>query len=271
MHTSVTQRWRDRRGSYRPAGETIRTSDYDVALIDSDRIAKAFVERHHYSASFPAARARVGLYRHAELVGVLVASQPAHNAVLDCLPGSDRATKAELGRLVLLDAVPSNGETWFMARAFALLAKERGIESLVSFSDPVPRTDAVGRATFPGHVGTIYQAFNASFQGRGSPGRLRLLPDGSVLSKRAISKIRARERGCDYAAALLEKHGAAPLKMDEDSAAWLGRWLPRLTRVLPHPGNYRYLFGLSRAVRKHLPTSLPYPKVTCAQVGLGLT
>ena len=30
MHTPVVQRWRDRRGSYRPAGETIRTRDYEV-------------------------------------------------------------------------------------------------------------------------------------------------------------------------------------------------------------------------------------------------
>ena len=35
MHTPVVQRWRDRRGSYRPAGETIRTRDYEVTPIET--------------------------------------------------------------------------------------------------------------------------------------------------------------------------------------------------------------------------------------------
>src|SRR5262245_59609071 len=71
-----TLRWRNRSSSFRPAGELIRTADYDVAAIATDREAKAFVERHHYSASYPAARFRFGLYRQAELVGVAVFSVP---------------------------------------------------------------------------------------------------------------------------------------------------------------------------------------------------
>jgi hypothetical protein len=74
------QRWNDRRDSYRPAGEPIRTADFDVVEILSDNVARAFVERHHYSKSYPAARFRFGFYRRAELVGVAVFSVPCNDA-----------------------------------------------------------------------------------------------------------------------------------------------------------------------------------------------
>ena len=66
MLTSTCQRWRGGRDSYRPAGETIRTSDFEVAAFPEDAVAKRFVLRHHYSGSYPAARWRFGLYRGAE-------------------------------------------------------------------------------------------------------------------------------------------------------------------------------------------------------------
>ena len=267
MIASVAQRWREKRETYRPAGEVIDTRGFDVALIPEDNVAKAFVLRHHYADKYPAARARVGLYQSGELVGVLVATQPMHDGVLSCLPGTDRTTKAELGRFVLLREVPGNGETWFLARAFELLRRETGLEHLVSFSDPVPRTDVRGGTVFPGHVGGIYQAASARFVGRGSPGTLYLLPDGQVLSRRAISKIRARDRGCVHAVATLVRWGAERLDEDEDPVAWLAYWLPRLTRTMRHPGNWKYLFGLDTRARRALarakttPPSLAYPKM----------
>src|SRR5262245_22283895 len=115
-----TLRWRNRSSSFRPAGELIRTADYDVAAIATDREAKAFVERHHYSASYPAARFRFGLYRQAELVGVAVFSVPMSPAVLAGFPGG-ASSSVELGRFVLLDDVPANGESWFLARCFEQL------------------------------------------------------------------------------------------------------------------------------------------------------
>ena len=50
MITATCQRWRERRDSYRPAGEVIATNLYEVAPIVDDRTAKAFVERHHYAS-----------------------------------------------------------------------------------------------------------------------------------------------------------------------------------------------------------------------------
>lgn len=62
MITAVAQRWNDRRDSYRPAGEPIRTAAFEVAELPDDTTARGFVERHHYSASYPAARWRFGIF-----------------------------------------------------------------------------------------------------------------------------------------------------------------------------------------------------------------
>lgn len=253
----MNQRWHQGRASYRPAGEVIRTSDYDVAEIAADSIAKAFVLRHHYSGTYPAARFRFGLYRRGELAGVAVFSVPCHAAVLTNVFPGDFRDSAELGRFVLLDEVPGNGETWFLARCFEQL---RGrLVGVVSYSDPCPRTAADGSIVFPGHVGTIYQAFNGAYLGRGRARTLRLLMDGRVFSERAITKIRAQDRGWRYAAARLEAAGAAPLGSLTPSE-WLATWLPRVTRPLKSLGNHRYAWGLTRRAQRALPASRPFPK-----------
>lgn len=265
MIISVSQRWRSRVASYRPAGEPIDTRKYEVAPIDgrgADSIPKAFVIAHHYAASYPAARERVGLYRGGELVGVAVFSHPSQDKVLDCLP-CPRAEAVELGRFVLLEDVPANGESWFIARAFSVL-RERGYSGVVSFADPVSRTSLGGAVVFPGHLGTIYQATNATFAGHATPRTLRLLPDGRVFSERTRSKIRGRERGWHHAVEQLIAAGAAPPERTElaaDLHDWLLQELPKVTRTLKHGGNLRYLFGLTQAVRQRLPPSMPYPKL----------
>lgn len=254
------QRWRAGRDSYRPAGEVIDPRAFEVAAIGEDRVAKAFVVDHHYSASYPAARFRFGLYLGAELVGVSVFSHPASDKVLTSVFPGVALESVELGRFVLLDDVPANGETWFLGRCFELLRRE-ALLGVVSFSDPVARRRADGSVVFPGHIGTIYQAHNGLYLGRSTPRSLHLLPDGTVFSARTAQKIRSRDRGWRYSAAVLERHGAAPLSPEEDAGAWLRLWLPRLTRPLRHPGNHRYAWALARRVRRHLPEAQAYPKL----------
>ena len=223
--------------------------------------ARPFVLQHHYSGSLPAARRCFGLYRGAALEGVAVFSHPCRDDVLTRTFAIDAAVDAmELGRFVLLDAVPGNGESWFLARCFASLRKD-GFAGVLALSDPAQRTDAIGNVIFNGHVGCIYQASNARYLGRATRRTLHLLPDGLVLSARAIAKIRARDQGWRYSAKLLEAHGAARLGDSEDAAAWLRRWLPLLTRTFRHPGNHRYAFPLHKAVQV-LGTPQPYPKFT---------
>lgn len=50
MITDVCQRTTNGRTTWRPAGEVIRPSEYEVAELGPND-AKAFVEFHHYSSS----------------------------------------------------------------------------------------------------------------------------------------------------------------------------------------------------------------------------
>ena len=225
MLTEFNQRWRGRRATYRPAGETISTRDYEIAEINDDKTARSFVEANHYSGSYPAAKVRFGLYWHALLVGVAVFSIPCNSATLtNVFPEAAIELLLELGRFILLDSVPGNGETWFKARCREVL-RRMGFVGIVSFSDDVARTDSAGQQIFGGHVGTIYQASNAVFLGRGTARTLRLLPDGRVFSDRAAQKVRAGEQGWKYAAKQLEAFGAIEAPENEiERRAWLKRW-----------------------------------------------
>ncbi len=254
----MNQRWRNRIASFRPATELIRTSEFEVAEIADDNGPKAFVEQHHYSGSYPAARWRFGLYRGAQLAGVAVFSHPSNDKVLTNVFPVPAKDAVELGRFVLLDSVKGNGETWFLGRCFEQLRPE-GLFGVVSFSDPTPRSSSTGAQIFPGHIGTIYQAHNAAYLGRGTPRTLRLLPDGSVFSARTAQKIRTLERGWRHAVAQLVAHGAPELS--GDPGTWLRTWLPKITRTMRHPGNHRYAWALARRDRRHLPPSQAYPKL----------
>lgn len=265
MITNLNQRWRDKCGSYRPAAEVIRTSEYEVAEIRTDTEARDFVLTHHYSSSYPAARFRFGLYRRGTLVGVAVFSHPSNDKTLTNVFPGEALESIELGRFVLLDTVPGNGETWFQARCREQL-RAKSIIGLLSFSDDQPRTDAGGRVIFGGHVGTIYQASNAIYLGRGTSRTLHLLPDGRVLNDRTKQKLRKAERGWEAAAADLETFGAPPAPRDEVSRrAWLTEQIRHLTHTLRHPGNHKYAWALHRSVK--LPKSQPYPKFTGAMQG----
>ncbi len=259
----MNQRWRLRLATYRDPSEQIQTSAYEVAAIPGDTAPKAFVEEHHYSGSYPAARFRFGLFgKGGALAGVAVFSHPSNDKTLTNVFPVPALEAVELGRFVLLDSVKGNGETWFLGRCFEQLRGEN-LFGVLSFSDPVARTSAAGAQVFPGHLGTIYQAHNARYLGRGTVRTLRLLPDGSVFSARTAQKIRKQERGWRHAVAQLVAHGAPePIG---DPAVWLRTWLPRLTRTLRHPGNHRYAWALAKRDRRHLPAQvLPYPKLARA-------
>lgn len=263
---TLCQRWRDHRSSYRPAGEPIDPSQYGVEVID-EKTARSFVVGHHYSASYPAARCRVGLFQGVALVGVAVFSVPAGPSVLSRWCGVDDSRSAvELGRFVLLDHVPANGETWFLARAYAALVGELPeVGAVLAFSDPTPRKTASGEIIKPGHVGTIYKAHNGRFVGTSTARTIYLDGEGRVLSGRALSKLRAGTKGAGYAAELLERSGAPRRMVGESGASWVQRALKSgCLRRVRHPGNLAYVWtvgdkrqrriagrGLPPAMRAH--------------------
>ena len=264
----LCQRWRESRSSYRPAGETINTADYEIAPI-SKADAKVFVIAHHYSKSFVAARFCYGIFsryvtsKHwqtyglaPQLAGVAVYSVPRHPAVLTNVFPGDPNDSVELGRFVLLDHLPSNCETFFISRCNELLKRE-SIRGVVAFSDPEVRRRNDGTLLLPGHIGTIYSALGKSiFLGRAAPKTQNVFADGTILDRRAISKIRNHESGFNYASKLLTSRGA-----DEpwpNSKNWLDHWLPKLTTSMRHRGTYRFAWPIGNVIPRGTP--LPYPK-----------
>lgn len=242
-----------------PAREVIDPTQFAVYAVN-ERVAKAFVIRHHYSGTFPAARCRVGLFRESELVGVAVFAEPAQRRTIPrYAPGA--AHGVVLARFVLLDEVQANAETWFLARAFRVLRTELPTaDAVVSYADPVRRVDLEGRVVMPGHVGTIYQAHNARYLGRSRAETLHLGPDGRVISRRALSKIRLDERGAGYAYRQLLALGAPPRLPFEGGASYIARALASGPfRRVRHPGNHVYAWALSRRVELAA-TAGPYPK-----------
>jgi hypothetical protein len=267
----VTQRWREHRSSYRPAGEPIATRRYGVELVDEGD-ARAFVVRHHYASSFPAARRSVGLWRTRgavwapELVGVAVFSVGVQPASIPRWTGQDAKHGIELGRFVLLDEVEANGETWFLRRAFDVLRAELPeVRAVLAYSDPMPRTDADGLVTMPGHVGTIYQAHNGRYVGRASRRLIHLRPDGRAVSGRAETKIRKGETGAGPEIDRLIADGARRPQRGEDLRAWLDDVLASPPfRSVRHPGNHAYAWPIDgrRDTARAMPaTAGPYPKL----------
>lgn len=227
------------------------------ALDEAD--AKRFTVEHHYSGSYPAARFRVGLFRSGaavrhELAGVAVFSVPMNGHSLPRFCGVDALDGVELGRFVLLDEVEGNGETWFLGRAFALLAAKRPqFRAVLSYADPLPRQDAGGALVTPGHVGTIYQAFNGRYMGRSEARTLTLTSDCKTVSPRALSKLRNGERGAGHVYAMLLRAGAPARQPLEPEAAYIDRALREGPfRKIKHPGNHRYAWPLGDRRARHV-------------------
>lgn len=252
-----SQRWRERRSRFVGATEYIRPDEYHVEVLDGDKLARQFIEQHHYARSLPATRLNCGLYRNAptgsRLVGVACFSVPMNNQAITRHTGLEFARQGcDLGRLVLLDEVPSNGESWFLSRAMKLLQTAKPeIEAVIAYSDPVVRRTAGGNTILPGHVGEIYQALGAICRGRGTRRTLRLLPDATVISDRTLSKIRNGETGQEYGMRQIIDQGAEAPKAGEHPA----QWIERLDRTgffqrIAHPGNWVYSFPLSNKAKE---------------------
>lgn len=259
--TQACLRWNERRARYRPAGEVFDTKRAAVHAID-EQTAKAFVTRHHYSGSFPAARFRAGLFTD-RLVGVIVFSVPMQQSVIPCyFPGLDPAAGVELGRLVLLDDVPANAESWFTARAFRLLrAALPEVSGVVSYSDPMERRTETGEIVKPGHIGVVYQALNASYCGRSKARTLMVSRDGRVVSPRSLSKLRNDERGAAYAYQQLRAMGAPARQPLEEGPAYIARALAEGGfRRARHPGNHTYTWWLGDRRQAPRAATLPYPR-----------
>ena len=258
------QRWRDGRDSYRPADdERFEPSKHEVVLLPGDGDVAPFVVKHHYARSCPnSGRFRFGLFDTSRpswgendegLVGVAVFGSPAGPKVLSSsfpfLGRESSQTAAELQRLVLLDEVLKNAESWFVARCFREL-RQHAVEACVSFSDP----DA-------GHVGCVYQALNAHYTGRSKAAWSWYLPGGNKINRRDLTKVQASCPCCGSGASASGAQGAmdrvvswgapAPLR-GQCRRAWLSAALPRIAARRRHGGNHRFVWGLNKASKRGL-------------------
>ena len=276
MRGTACQRWREggRPSWRRPEEGGFDSRCYGVAALQ-EADAKRFVTRWHYSGSYPATRLRYGMYvvggPEPVLVGVAVLSVPASKRVLTrVFPELEPyAESLELGRFVLDDVVPANGESWFLGEIHRLAAADAGLRGVVAFSDPIARYTADGTIVKPGHLGIIYQATNATYTGRGTKRRLTLLRDGRVFSDRAAQKVRKQERGHEYAERRLIAMGARPMRASQSPAVWLAEALDDVgARRVSHPGNHRYAFRVGsrrqRAAVRIAMEPVPYPKAEAA-------
>ncbi|WP_198545730.1 Mom family adenine methylcarbamoylation protein [Actinacidiphila yeochonensis] len=267
------RRWTHRTPSWRHRSD----GGFDASCFEvhplPEKPAKAFVLAHHYSASYPSATRRFGLYRvdsgEARLSGVAVFGIPAGaNVLTRSLPELDPNVESLVcSRFVLTDACPGNSESWFLSRCFSEL-RAVGVKGVVSFADPVPRRSADGRLTAIGHIGRIYQATNAVYTGRATARTLVLLPDGTILHDRAAQKIRRQEQGHRYCEEKLIQFGAAVPRAGADPAEWLRQALADIgARRIRHRGAHRYIFRLGanrrerEAIRLGDPPLTAYPKL----------
>ncbi|MFE7135807.1 hypothetical protein ACFVIM_33650 [Streptomyces sp. NPDC057638] len=273
------QRWERRIPTWRRT----RDGGFDPSLhrlrLIPEAPAKRFTVEHHYTASWPVVRFAYGLQRvdqsprpgdpdGGRLVGVIALGVPMNPAVLsgvfpDLVPVRQ---SLELNRMVLLDSVESNGESWACSRALAHAAAQ-GIEGIVAHADPVARVRHTASGPLlvsPGHIGHVYghgQGFD--YLGRTRPRRLTVLPDGTVLNDRTASKIRRGEGGRAAAERRLAALGAEPRRPDEAGAAWLPRALDQIgATTLHHGGCHRYArsIGPGRSRVRLAPTVLPRPR-----------
>ena len=253
----VEQRWRKGKTTFIPPQNLFSPNLYGVEPI-TEKKAKDFICKHHYSKSYPAARFRAGLFRTGgTLCGVAVFSVPMQQKVIpayapDVLPNNG----VELGRFVLLDDVQFNGETWFLSRAFKLLRKEKNISVVISYSDPIERRTIDGTLIKPGHIGTIYKAFNGRFLGRSRKRKLLLAPDGTVINERSLTKLKKGEQGHEYVYRQLLLKGAPNRKLFEDNEKYVKR-VSESFRKVSHPGNLVYSWSLDGS---KLRPAKPYPK-----------
>lgn len=292
--TGVGQRWRGRRDFYRSNEDRFSVDDWRVdamvgktrtrtrfpsgyGVLDSFQDGKDFIIQNHYVATHPQIRVMVGLFRarDAKLCGVATFSN-VKKSQLARYGGLGSDELVELSRFVLLDEVPGNAESWFLARSTEVARelegyRHGGIKALLSFSDPVPRRAISGRLTMPGHIGNIYQAHNALYLGYSKPKTLHLDARGVAPDPRMLSKVRSLDKSNPEAggAAAFDRliaSGAPGRGRGESYASWLSRVLDsHLYRKFSHNGNLTYLWVLGdrrvrRQVKAALPPERPYPK-----------
>jgi len=206
---------------------------YQVRWIEG-KLGKPFVKQYHYSKGISIGARCYGLFFNGELVGVCAFNTPCSENVRASVLGKEyKSHITELHRLVLLDEVPKNAESFFISRALKLLKKDKPYYwAVLSFAD--------GSC---GHLGIIYQATNAIYSGM-TKGRATFYLDQDGRLRHP------RQNGVNILLSMAKERGWVPVKRE---------------------GKHRYLFLLpdDKRHRRFLETNLKlkrlnYPKSCCS-------
>jgi DNA-binding CsgD family transcriptional regulator len=128
------------------------------------------LKRYHYLSTVPKnSRFAYGLFVNESLVGCCLFGSGANRFLSSGVGGP----ALELTRLCLVNWLPKNSASFFLARAIKQLKKDASdIQFLVSFADPNI-----------GHLGGVYKACNWEYTGQCKKDYIYELPDGSRVHK----------------------------------------------------------------------------------------
>ena len=138
----------------------------------------SFIKQHHYSHTYPGSIDYCfALDYNGSLAGAAAFGWMAGNKVGMCVLTvcNDPSRYRELMRLVLLDEVPKNSETRFVAWCLRWLRDNTDLLAIVSFADPLQ-----------GHTGVIYKAGNWIVCGESTAHDRRIFIDGKEIHPRMV-------------------------------------------------------------------------------------
>ena len=208
-------------------------------------VAKEMVEKFHYSHLLGPCSYSLGIfykkehdffYSHEELIGCMTYGVPLGRLSVKSISEKLEAYQSlELTRLFIHDGYEKNIESYSISKSFYWIRKNLPeVEVLLSYSDPEY-----------GHKGTIYQATNWLYQGRGF----------SIMEKYQLSLTKDPYEWIHHRT-IYDLYGSVGV---EDLKKTIGRtfWLKTTT----NKHRYIYLLRNRKYWLKHLKYPvLPYPK-----------
>lgn len=139
----------------------MKIKEYKVYLCDRSEITE-FVEKWHYSGSINGVLSTFcfKLMDGEKIIGAAIFGRVGMANVWKKYAKSPNDL-LELRRLCLVDEAPRNSESFFIGKMLRILRTFTTYKTIISYAD-----------TNKGHIGTIYQATNFSFEGVTSQGKL---------------------------------------------------------------------------------------------------
>lgn len=169
----------------------------------SPKLAREYIATYHYSHILPDCVQECFVAKDGtKIVGVLCYGRGATNdSITNLVKGINLNQTRELVRLWCKDNTPKNTESFFIAKTLKLLPKE--VKAIVSFSDEEQN-----------HFGTIYQASNFYYLGKGNSNQMLINSEGKKFHIRTIGSYKRRHPELkDWNnKSIMEKYNWKPIK-----------------------------------------------------------